>query len=151
MRSDGCEVDVEGGGGGCPTTSTGVTNLRANFLLVKWSTHDLMNVWGLPGVCISCIWMWTPPPPYIHLTSTWCHSCDRCFEAFPVFRTLPNWTTKTGEAWERGLRCGGEGGGQTSDWSTLFMTTIVWLMNDNDLPPQYLPWASVIRIYLARL
>ena len=25
------------------------------------------------------------------------------------------------------------------------MTTIVWLMNDNDLPPQYLPWASVIK------
>ena len=28
-------------------------------------------------------------PPYVHLASTWHHSCDRCSQAFPVFRTLP--------------------------------------------------------------
>ena len=27
-------------------------------------------------------------PPYVHLASTWHHSHDRCFQAFPVFRAL---------------------------------------------------------------
>ena len=44
------EVDVGGGGGGggrFPISSTGAINLRASFLPVKRSTHDLMNVWSL--------------------------------------------------------------------------------------------------------
>ena len=28
--------------------------------------------------------LWTPAP-YIHLTSTWCHSSEECSQAFPVF------------------------------------------------------------------
>ena len=30
-----------------------------------------------------------PLPPYVHLVSTRCHSCDRCSQAFPIFRTFP--------------------------------------------------------------
>ena len=45
-----------------------------------------------------------PPPHYVHLVSTWCHSRDRCSQAFLVFRALPlsciilnaNWRTKNG-------------------------------------------------------
>jgi len=29
-----------------------------------------------------------PLPPYVHLASTWRHSCDRCSQAFPVFHAL---------------------------------------------------------------
>ena len=29
-----------------------------------------------------------PLPPYVHLTSNRRHSCDRCSQAFPVFRGL---------------------------------------------------------------
>ena len=24
-------------------------------------------------------------PPYVHVVLTWCHSCDRCSQAFPIF------------------------------------------------------------------
>ena len=56
----------------------------------------------------------SPPPPHIHLASTWCHSHDRCSQAFPVFRALLlpciiYWTQteeqKTGKAWERDYSC----------------------------------------------
>ena len=49
MTSGGHEVDVGGGGGGggARLPSTGAINLGASFLLVKRSTRDFMNIWGL--------------------------------------------------------------------------------------------------------
>ena len=53
-----------------------------------------------------------PLPPYVHLTSTRCHSCDRCSQAFPIFHALPlpciilkeTKERKMGEAWEQGYQ-----------------------------------------------
>ena len=51
-----------------------------------------------------------PLPPYVHIASTWCHSRDKCSQAFPVLRhsTTPVYCcerkqmVKMGEAWEQG-------------------------------------------------
>ena len=110
-----------GGGGDSPSTNSCAINDRASFLPVKSSTVNLVNV--LHGVLLlslehsmmksSTLFECGPLPPYIHLASTRCHSCDRCSQAFPVLCALPllciilneNQRTKkkTGNTWERRL------------------------------------------------
>ena len=43
----GCGRGGGGGGGGFPISGMGAINLRASFLLVKRSTHDVVNVCSL--------------------------------------------------------------------------------------------------------
>ena len=53
MTSDGREVDV--GGGQCPTANLCAIKHRVSFLLVKYCTVDLVNLWS-PGYHWSMQW-----------------------------------------------------------------------------------------------
>ena len=87
--------------GACPSTSTCIINLRVSFLRVKWREQ-------LPGSCLVRAFTWWGSfvryfMYYVHLASTWCHSRDRCFQAFSIFHVLllciilnANQKTKTG-------------------------------------------------------
>ena len=43
--------------------------------LTDWTMNSLRTGWINYG----------PRPSYIHLISTWCHLCDECSQAFPIF------------------------------------------------------------------
>ena len=81
-----------GGGGGTSMPECKYINLRVSFLPVKWSTLNFMNLWGSAVVehsmkSSALFWMCTPLP-YVHLMSTWYHSCAKCSLGFPLFLPL---------------------------------------------------------------
>ena len=84
-----CEVDVGGRG---PYSNIYLLNLTASFLLVKVSSSITLRsgVWKCGRALVDermvlCVVLAVGPlPPYIHLTSTWCHSRNECSQAFPV-------------------------------------------------------------------
>ena len=90
----------------CPSTNSCAINDRASFLLVKSSTVDLVNVCG-PGYRWSARWcksstllnMDLPPPPNIHLVSTWHHSGvpmpSLFFATFPLLCIILNTNRRT--------------------------------------------------------
>ena len=49
--------------------------------------HMFMRSTVLDSTMVHCtrVCGWAPHPPPIYLASTWCHSCDRCSQVFPVF------------------------------------------------------------------
>ena len=63
-----------------------------------------------PKQIVLCIVLAVGPLPiYVHLASTWCHSCDECSQVFPVLifhrPSVLLWRQRddqNGEAWERG-------------------------------------------------
>ena len=97
MTSGGHEMNV---GGACPSTSTCIINLRVSFLRVKWR-EQLLRSWLVRAFTwgsLVCYFTY-----YVHLASTWCHSRDRCSQAFSIFHVLllciilnANQRTKTG-------------------------------------------------------
>ena len=71
--------------GVCPSTSTCIINLRVSFLRVKWR-EQLLRSWLVRAFTwgsLVCYFMY-----YVHLASTWCHSRDRCSQAFSIFHVL---------------------------------------------------------------
>ena len=100
----------------CPSTNSCAINDRASCLPVKSSTVDQscepQESWLSSERSMmksSALFERGPLPPYVHLASTGCHSCDRCSQAFPIFHAASVYYTeqkpknkKTGEAWERG-------------------------------------------------
>ena len=80
----------------CPSTNSCAINDRASCLPVKSSTVDQscepQESWLSSERSMmksSALFERGPLPPYVHLASTRRHSCDRCSQAFPVFRALP--------------------------------------------------------------
>ena len=54
------------------------------ILLILWTSEVLPSGRALKSEFEHVVWMWTPPS-YIHLGSTWRHSCSKCSQAFFIF------------------------------------------------------------------
>ena len=89
MTSGGHEVDVGGRG-------THSNNILLDFIISAptiartLDVHEIDSILEFPGKKLT-LWFIAHRfvvghhPLYVHLMSTKCHSCDRCFQAFPVF------------------------------------------------------------------
>ena len=57
------------------------------ILLILWTSEVLPSGRALKSEFEHVVWMWTPPS-YIHLGSTWRHSCSKCSRPhiFPLCR-----------------------------------------------------------------
>ena len=65
------------------------------IICIMWSSGALAILFEHLGSCLvmensmmksSVLFEYGPLPSYVHLTSTWHHSRDKCSQAFPVFR-----------------------------------------------------------------
>ena len=102
----GHEVDVGGRGW---YSNMYVLNLKVSFLLVKMSSfdHESRTAVDCSNGWSSALFLWLDPSPYVHVTSTWCHSHDEWARFSPLFRFCVLYWTQTeeqkmDEAWEWG-------------------------------------------------
>ena len=110
MMSGGWEVEIEGWGQTAKTTHCIIHSLGLQTL--AWSKRPIMTNKKLAFEFSEYIYLNISPAPYIHLASTWCHSCNECSKTFPVFclSSAPVYycehkrKIETGEAWERGYK-----------------------------------------------